>query len=121
MPVQVNKAGVSHAKRLIEDGTTTIDSEWGGSQPSAITENRYLDKHGWAEYGKWFLAVDTSESEETKERYKFPYGDFKKVHRSGVIAAKQRAAQNDYGSIERAADDLLEMIDKEKEPAGKRG
>jgi len=39
-------------------------------------------------------------------------GDFRKVHRDGLIAAKQRAAQNDYTDIEQAADELLEMIDK---------
>ncbi len=120
MPVQVNKAGVAHAKRLIEDDKLVTDSEWGDSQPSTSVENRYLEKHGWAEYGKWFLAVDTSENEETKERYKFPYGDFKKLHRSGIIAAKQRAAQNDYGSIEKAADGLLETVDEAKEAAEKR-
>ena len=120
MPVQVNKAAVTHARRLINGGDVSADSDWSDSQPSASAENRYLDKHGWAEYGKWFLAVDTSENEETKERYKFPYGDFKKLHRSGVIAAKQRAAQNDYGSIEKAADELLQMVDHEKETAKQR-
>lgn len=117
MAVQVNKAAVTHAKQLIERDHAAKTSDWSDSQPSASDENHFLDKHGWAEYGKWFLAVDTSEHEETKERYKFPYGDFKKLHRSGVIAAKQRAAQNDYGSVEKAADELLKMIDHEKEPA----
>lgn len=117
MPVQVNKSAVAHARRLIEHDDVAKDSDWSDSQPSASDENRYLDKHGWSEYSKWFLAVDTSENEETKERYKFPYGDFKKLHRSGVIAAKQRAAQNDYGSVEKAAAELLQMLDHEKEGA----
>lgn len=61
------------------------------------------------------LAVDSDENEETKAHHKFPYGDFKKIHRDGVIAAKQRAAQYDYHAIEKAADVLLEMIDKKRD------
>ena len=41
----------------------------------------------------------------------FPYGDFHRVHRSGLIAAKQRAAQRDHDDIERAADELLVLLD----------
>jgi hypothetical protein len=55
--------------------------------------------------------VDESADEETKERFGFPCGDFRRVHRSGLIAAKQRAAQNNYADIERAADALLTLLD----------
>ena len=37
-----------------------------------------------------------SRGEATKGRYKFPYGDFRTVHRDGLIAAKERAAQQGY-------------------------
>ncbi len=37
------------------------------------------------------------------------------VHRSGVIAAKQRAAQQGYSSIGSAADKALKAIDSKKE------
>lgn len=46
------------------------------------------------EYGQWYLGIDTEMGEETKGHYKFPYGDFRKVHRCGVISAESRAAQN---------------------------
>lgn len=114
MTVQVNKAALSFAKQRIKDGDFSADSNWSDSQPSADDENKYLDKHGWDGYSRWFLAVDTGDDKETKQCYKFPIGDFKKVHRSGVIAAKQRAAQNDYGSVESAADELLTLLDREK-------
>jgi hypothetical protein len=114
MSVKVHDAAVSHAKKLVKDGKIDMDSDWSEEQPSADDENDYLDDHSWSEYAKWYLAVDTDESEETKGRHKFPYGDFKKVHRDGIIAAKQRAAQNDYSDVEKAADELLEMIDKRK-------
>jgi creatinine amidohydrolase/Fe(II)-dependent formamide hydrolase-like protein len=112
--MRLNKAALQHAKKLIEDGKVDMDSDWSKEQPSSDDENKYRDQHGWDEYGKWFLAIDPDENEETKGRHKFPYGDFKKVHRDGVIAAKQRAAQYDYGEIEKAADQLLEMIDSRK-------
>jgi hypothetical protein len=49
-------------------------------------------------FAKWNLAYDTEASEETKCRYKFPYGDFNKLHRSALIAAKQRAGSEDYNA-----------------------
>ncbi len=110
--MKLNTEALKHAKSLIEDGKYVTDTDWSESQPSAQAENKHLERHDWKEYGQWFLGLDNDENEETKGLYKFPYGDFKRVHRDGVIAAKQRAAQNDYAEIEKAADQLLEMIDK---------
>lgn len=114
MAIKVNQAAVRHARRLIEAGDYVSDSDWSERQPSADQENAFVDRHGWAAYSEWYLAEDTSENEDTKGRYKFPYGDFKKVYRDGVIAAKQRAAQYDYAEIERAADELLQLIDQKE-------
>ena len=114
MATKVNRDAVNHARKLIEDGDYVVDTDWSERQPSSDDENRFLEQHGWDEYSKWYLAEDTSEDKDNKGRYKFPYGDFKKVHRSGVIAAKQRAAQNDYSDVEKAADDLLELIDQKE-------
>jgi hypothetical protein len=110
---KVNDAAVKKARQLIRDGKVNMDSDWSEAQPSADDENRYRDSHSWDEYGEWFLAIDTEASEETKDRYNFPYGDFKQLHRDGVIAAKQRAAQNDHTAIEKAADELLELVDED--------
>ncbi len=114
MAIKVNQAAVRHARRLIEAGDYVFDSDWSERQPSAEKENAFVERHGWTAYGEWYLAEDTSENEATKGRYKFPYGDFKQVHRDGVIAAKQRAAQYDYAEIERAADELLQLIDQKE-------
>ena len=65
------------------------------------------------EYANWQLGQDASRGADTKGRYKFPYGDFKTVHRDGLIAAKERAAQQGYGDIEKAADELLTLLEKE--------
>ena len=110
--MKLNDSAVTHAKQLIKDGKYIVHSEWSEAQPSSTQENRYLDEHHWSDYSKWHLGVDSKEDRDTKGHYGFPYGDFKKVHRSGVIAAKQRAAQNGYDDIEKAADGLLEMINE---------
>ena len=44
-------------------------------------------------------------------KLKFPYSDFEKVHRCGVLAAESRAGQYKYDDIEHAAAHLHGMID----------
>ena len=110
--MKLDQDAMNKARDLIRSHQYVLDSDWSDAQPSADDENNFLDRHGWDGYSQWFLAVDTDASEETKDRHNFPYGDFRRVHRSGLIAAKQRAAQYDYVDIERAADDLLELLDK---------
>jgi hypothetical protein len=101
---------------LVQEGKYVWDEKdkWSEHQPSAEAENKFIEEHGYAEYGKWHLGIDDAESEETKGRYKFPYGDFKKVHRCGVLAAENRAGQYKYQDIETAAAHLHGMIDAMK-------
>ncbi|MET8807826.1 hypothetical protein [Streptomyces sp. NPDC004546] len=49
--------------------------------------------------------------EETKGRYKFPYGVFERVHRCGVLSAEVRAGQQKYADIENAAAHLHGLLD----------
>jgi hypothetical protein len=109
--MKLNEAGRRKAKSMIESSQYVLDSSWGKANPSADEENAFLEAHSWAEYGEWHLGIDETAAEETKDRYGFPYGDFRRVHRSGLITAKQRAAQNDYADIEQAADVLLSLLD----------
>jgi hypothetical protein len=46
-----------------------------------------------------------------KDDIKFPYSDFAKVHRCGVLAAENRAGQYKYNNIEQAAANLHGLID----------
>lgn len=108
---EVNHGGVNQARKLIDDGKVDTSTEWSSAAPSTDDENRRIEKEGYEAYGRWHLATDTEASEETKGRYRFPYGDFSKVSRAGIIHAKQRAAQNDHDDIEKAADDLLQRVD----------
>ncbi len=113
MTVKLNRAAVTHARELIEAGKVVRDErdDWSEAAPSAADENDFIEKHGYGEYAKWFLGVDSEKSEETKGRYSFPYGDFAKVRRGGVISLESRAAQNDHDDIAKAAKRLLNEID----------
>lgn len=110
MAIQPNPAGIDYASELIEKNQYVKDSDWSQAQPSPQDENDQLQRHGWAGFAQWHLAIDTDENEQTKGRYKFPYGDFRRVHRSGLIAAKQRAGEWDYDEVLKAADQLLEKV-----------
>ena len=113
MSVILNKRAFEYAKQLIEKGSYVFDEKdmWSEHKPSAQEENEFIKKYNFDEYGKWYLGLDTDEKEDTKGRYKFPYSDFAKVHRCGVLAAENRAGQYKYNDIETAAAHLHGMID----------
>jgi hypothetical protein len=110
--MKVNEEAVRYAKRLIESGKVDVNSKW--SNPSAIAEDTCIEKSGWDEYGKWFLAVNPDKPEREKQHYEFPYGDFTQVFREGLIAAKRRAAEYRYPEIGKVADQLLQLIEQRK-------
>ena len=116
MAVKLNNQAFEHAQSLVEQGKFVFDEKdmWSEHQPSAQDENEYIREHGFGEYRKWYLGIDTEEDEDNKKRYKFPYSDFEKVHRCGVLAAENRAGQYKYYDIERAAAHLHGMIDAAK-------
>jgi hypothetical protein len=108
----VNPAGVEYARQLIRGRQYVLRSEWGQVQPSAADENGYLDKHDWDEYGRWFLGLTDGASEETKARYAFVFGDFRRIHRMGLIACQYRAAEWRHKEVELAAHELLQELDE---------
>jgi hypothetical protein len=111
---QVNEDAVRHARKLIDQGTYDDETEWSEAAPSAAEENEEIDKESFDEFARWHLAVNPDASEGTKGRYAFPYGDFKKVNRAALIHAKQRASQNDHDEIAKAADELLQYLDRKR-------
>lgn len=107
----VNDAGVAFARELIAKHQYVLDSAWGEVQPSAAVETAYRERHGWEQYGRWFLGLTDDAGEQTKARYAFVFGDFRRIHRSGIIACHYRAAEWRHKAIELAAHELLQLLD----------
>jgi hypothetical protein len=104
MAVKLNNRAVEHATKLINNRQYVYDDRdaWSEHQPTAKQENLFIEKHGYGEYGRWHLGIDDDKPEDTKGHYKFPYGDFRRVHRCGLLAAESRAGQRKYDEIEGA-------------------
>lgn len=109
---RVNEAGIAKAKELIDARQYRVRSRWADVQPRAAEQNAFLKNHGWDEYGAWHLALKEDTNDETKARYGFVFGDFRRLHRMGLIACHFRAAEWDHKEIELAAHDLLQYLDK---------
>lgn len=108
----VNDDAVANARRLIEARQYVLDSDWGDVQPDAAAQSAFLSRHGWADYGAWHLALTDGANDETKARHAFVYGDFRRVHRTGLIACVYRAAEWRHKKVELAAHDLLQHLDR---------
>ena len=107
----VNEPAVARARRLIQGRQYVLNSDWGEVQPNAEAENAFLASHSWTEYGEWHLALTEGAADETKARYAFVYGDFRRLHRMGLIACVYRAAEWRHKDVELAAHDLLQLLD----------
>lgn len=117
MTVKLNKGGESHADSLIDKGAVDTESPW---KFSAKDGDDLLGDDGddWDNYSAFHLGLDEEAADKTKARWKYPYGKGGKVYRSGLIAAKTRAAQQGDDSIAEAAGKLVDKIDaNEKEKA----
>jgi hypothetical protein len=108
----VNERAVERAKELIDARQYVLESEWGEVQPSAETENRYLESHSWDEYADWHLGLTEGANDGTKARYAFVYGDLRRLHRTGLIACVYRASIWRHKAVELAAHDLLQLLDR---------
>jgi hypothetical protein len=107
----VNERAVACARRLIDSRQYVLDSDWGDAQPSAKDENAFLESHSWEDYAEWHLGLTEGAADETKARHAFVYGDFRRLHRSGLIAVHYRAAEWRHKEVELAAHELLQRLD----------
>jgi hypothetical protein len=107
----VNKAAVARARRLIDARQYVLNSDWGEVQPGADAQNAFLRSHSWQEYAEWHLGLTDGAADKTKARYAFVYGDFRRIHRTGLIACVYRAAEWRHKDVELAAHDLLQHLD----------
>ena len=108
---ELNERAVAHARDLIAKRQYVVKSTWGDVQPSADDENAFLENHPWDEYASWHLGLTVGATDETKARYAFVCGDFRRIHRSALIACQYRAAEWDHKAIELAAHELLQLLD----------
>ena len=109
---EVNQAAVARCRELIEAQQYVLDSEWGDAQPGAEAQNAFLKSHTWEEYAAWHLGLTEGARDETKARHAFVYGDFKRVHRTALIASVYRASEWRHKQVELAAHDLLQVLDR---------
>lgn len=108
----LNNEAVTRAERMIRAHQYVLNSNWGDVQPNAEAENGYLEKHTWDEYAAWHLGLAKGATDGTKARYAFVLGDFRRVHRSALIACVYRAAEWRHKQVELAAHRLLQLLDE---------
>ena len=108
----LNDAAVVRCRELIDRRQYVLDSDWGQVQPDAEAQNAYLERHSWDDYAAWHLGLTEGANDETKARYAFVYGDFRRVHRSALIACVYRASEWRHKKVELAAHDLLQRLDE---------
>jgi hypothetical protein len=113
MAVKLSNRSYAFAQELIAEHRVVLDDRdaWSEHRPSAQEENAFIAQHGWNEYGRWHLGIDDEVAPERKGHYKFPYGDFRDVHRCAVLSAESRAAQRKYDDIESAVAHLHGMLE----------
>jgi hypothetical protein len=108
----VNPDAVARCRDLIDAKQYVLDSDWGVVQPDAEAQNTFLEHHTWEEYGAWHLGLTEGANEETKARHAFVYGDFRRVHRTALIASVYRASEWRHKKVELAAHELLQRLDQ---------
>ena len=113
MSIKLNRTALAYGEELIHDGLFAYDERdaWSEHQPSAEDENAFIRSHGFPAYSRWHLGIDDEADPETKHRYKFPFGDFRRVHRCGLLTAESRAGQYKHYDIENAAAHLHGMLE----------
>ena len=114
MTLLLNRDAVAYAEELIRAGRVVLDERagWKDVEPTTTEENEFIRLNGLQAFGRWHLGIDDEKAEGTKARFEFPYGDFKNVFRSGLLAAESRAGQYKHPEIEGAAKQLLNMLGK---------
>jgi hypothetical protein len=114
MAVTLHERAHRFARRLVAEGRAVHDErdDWSEHQPSVDAENAFIARHGFGAYGEWHLGADDAHAPDTKAHWKYPFGDFERVHRCGLLAAESRAGRNKHLDVERAAHELHGLIER---------
>jgi hypothetical protein len=92
----------------LTSGSTCSTATGARCNLKAEDQNAFLKSHGWETYSAWHLGLTDGAADETKARYAFVFGDFRRVHRTALIASVYRASEWRHKEIELAAHDLLQ-------------
>ena len=112
MAIELNEEGFNYAKSLVEEGRVVNDlhGEWDEINPGTREQNEFIEEHGMEAFGRWHLGFKVGGSRQDKTSYSFPYGNYKDVYRSGIIAAEERAAQYHHEEVLEATKILEGML-----------
>ena len=110
----VNRRAVAKARELIDAGQYRVRGRWADVQPRAAEQNAFLESHSWGDYAAWHLGLTEGAPDETKRRYAFVFGDFRRLHRMGLIACYYRAAEWEHTDVMVAAHNLLRHLDRSR-------
>jgi hypothetical protein len=105
--MKLNPSAVELARELLDDGQFRISTPWSKVQPSAESAAIHREAAGAESAARWYLAVDPDTGE-----MRLPIGDFKALHRSGLVAALDEARLHGWADIAEAADDILFLFDR---------
>lgn len=107
----VNPEAVAFGRQLIDSRRYVLRSDWGAVQPRADDQNKYLKSHSFDEYARWHLGLTDGATDQTKARYAFVFGDYRRLHRMGLVASLYRAAEWRHSEVLAAAYELLQYLD----------
>src|SRR5205814_10571274 len=84
--IELNEIAFTFAMELIKQGQIIADGkgEWTKHRPSADEANDSIRRPGFEQYAKWHLRIDRRFPENSKRRYKCPYGNYKHLHGCGL-------------------------------------
>ncbi len=112
MAVQVNDTSIDFLSARITEGDYVHEGTWQDDRPSNDAEISFIEEHGWNEFAKWHLALDTQANQFSKRRYEHLAGDFEKVHRSALATAYARAERLGFAQVKAAATRLIREMDE---------
>jgi hypothetical protein len=113
MSIKLHQSAYEYAQKLIANRRCVLDQGdvWTDHKPARSAEKRFVEQYGLAAFGRWHLGEDDEQAEGSGRRYKFPYGDFRNVHRCALLRTETRARKYKYADIELAATHLRELLD----------
>jgi hypothetical protein len=114
------------AQRALEPASKPAATRWVVErlvidlQPRATTRTPTSSRARGTATPNEISALTVGAEDGTKARYAFVYGDFRRVHRMGLIACSYRAAEWRHKEIELTAVELLQYLDAKSERVRKR-